>query len=178
MNKKEFRKKERLVDIPNREEKNKLIAKRVIELCSSYKVVGVYLSTPNEVETDGIIEELLKQGKIVAAPRIENSELVFHKLESIKDIDLNKYHIREPLFSNEVIDNIEIMIVPGIAFDIAKNRIGYGKGYYDRYLERLNMAEALNVKTVMAAYSLQKVSHIPTDITDIRPERIVTEETV
>ena len=126
MTKNEFREKEKLVDISNREEKNKLIAKKVIELCFPYKVIGIYLSTPNEVETDGIIEELLKQGKIVVAPRIEDNELVFHKLESLKDIELNKYHIREPLFSNEVIDNIEIMIVPGIAFDVSKNRIGYG----------------------------------------------------
>ena len=170
MNKKEFRKKERLVDIPNREEKNKLIAKRVIELCSSYKVVGVYLSTPNEVETDGIIEELLKQGKIVAAPRIENSELVFHKLESIKDIDLNKYHIREPLFSNEVIDNIEIMIVPGIAFDIAKNRIGYGKGYYDRCLSKHECYK------VGLAFDEHLHKEIPADSFDVKMDIVITDK--
>lgn len=170
MTKNEFREKEKLVDVSNREEKNKLIAKRVIELCSSYKVVGVYLSTHNEVETDGIIEELLKQGKVVAAPRIEDNELVFHKLESIKDIELNKYHIREPLFSSETIDNIEIMIVPGIAFDISKNRIGYGKGYYDRYLSKHECYK------VGLAFDEHLHKEIPTDSSDIKMDIVITDK--
>ena len=170
MNKKEFRKKEKLTVISNREEKNKLIAKKVIEFCFPYKVIGIYLSTPNEVETDGIIEELLKQGKVVAAPRIEDSELVFHKLESIKGIEYNKYHIREPLFSSEVIDNIEIMIVPGIAFDVSKNRIGYGKGYYDRYLSKHECYK------VGLAFDEHLHKEIPADSSDIKMDIVITDK--
>lgn len=170
MNKKDFREKEKLVDIFNREEKNKLIAKRVIELCFPYKVIGIYLSIPNEVETDGIIEELLKQGKIVAAPRIEDNELVFHKLESIKDVEHNKYHIREPLFSSEIIDNIEIMIVPGIAFDVSKNRIGYGKGYYDRYLSKHECYK------VGLAFDEHLHKEIPTDSSDVKMDIVITDK--
>lgn len=170
MNKKEFREKEKLTVISNGEEKNKLIAKRVIELCSSYKVVGIYLSTPNEVETDGIIEELLKQGKVVVAPRIEDNEPVFHKLESLKDIEYNKYHIREPLFSSEVIDNIEIMIVPGIAFDVSKNRIGYGKGYYDRYLSKHECYK------VGLAFDEHLHKEIPTDSFDVKMDIVITDK--
>ena len=170
MNKKEFREKEKLVDISNREEKNKLIAKRVIELCFPYIIIGIYLSTPNEVETDGIIEELLKQGKIVAAPRIEENELVFRKLESFKDIEYNKYHIREPLFSSEVIDNIEIMIVPGIAFDVAKNRIGYGKGYYDRYLSKHECYK------VGLTFDEHLHKEIPADSSDIKMDIVITDK--
>lgn len=170
MNKKEFREKEKLVDISSREEKNKLIAKKVVELCFPYKVIGIYLSTPNEVETDGIIEELLKQGKIVAAPRIENNELAFHKLESLKDIELNKYHIREPLFSSETIDNIEIVIVPGIAFDVSKNRIGHGKGYYDRYLSKHECYK------VGLAFDEHLHKEIPTDSFDIKMDIVITDK--
>lgn len=170
MNKKQFREKEKLVDIFNREEKNKLIAKKVIELCFPYKVVGIYLSTPNEVETDGIIEELLKQGKIVAAPKIEEGELVFHKLESLKDTKYNKYHIREPLFSSEIIDNIEIMIVPGMAFDTSKNRIGYGKGYYDRYLSKHECYK------VGLAFDEHLHKEIPTDSFDVKMDIVITDK--
>lgn len=170
MNKKEFREKEKLTVISTREEKNKLIAKRVIELCFPYKVIGIYLSTPNEVETDGIIIELLKQGKVIAAPRIENNKLVFHKLESLKDIEYNEYHIREPLFSNEVIDNIEIMIVPGIAFDVSKNRIGHGKGYYDRYLSKRECYKA------GLAFDEHLHKEIPADSSDIKMDIVITDK--
>ena len=170
MNKKEFREKEKLTVISNREVKNKLIAKRIIELCFPYKIIGIYLSTPNEVETDGIIEEFLKQGKVVAAHRIENNELVFHKLESLKDIEYNKYHIREPLFSSEVIDNVEIMIVPGIAFDISKNRIGYGKGYYDRYLSKHKCYK------VGLAFDEHFHKEIPADSSDIKMDIVITDK--
>ncbi len=170
MNKKDFREKEKLVVISSREEKNKLIARRVIEFCFPYKVIGIYLSTPNEVETDGIIEELLKQGKIVVAPRVEDNELVFHKLESLKDTEHNKYHIREPLFSSEVIDNIEIMIVPGIAFDVSKNRIGYGKGYYDRYLSKHECYK------VGLAFDEHLHKEIPTDSSDVKMDIVITDK--
>ena len=95
---------------------------------------------------------------------------MFHKLESIKDVELNKYHIREPLFSSEIIDNIEIMIVPGIAFDVSKNRIGYGKGYYDRYLSKHECYK------VGLAFDEHLHKEIPADSFDIKMDIVITDK--
>ena len=148
-----------------------------------------YMSIRNEVDLMYLFEAALGEGKKVYIPK-SYSDRVMRFYQYDGNVKKGIYGISEPADTGEEkmfrIDAISrkkdeknvLMLEPGVAYDIARNRLGYGGGYYDRYLERLNMAEALNVKTVMAAYSLQKVSHIPTDITDIRPERIVTEETV
>ena len=172
-------------------EMSETICRNILQL-SEYKCADIilgYYSTRKEPVLNMLFDEAIKSGKQVYLPKvISKEEMEFFIYESEKDVAPGSFGIMEPVTEemftfgagpqNQTSGKSVLMIMPGVAYDEEGNRLGYGGGYYDRYLERLNMEEALNVKTVMAAYSLQKVSHIPTDITDIRPERIVTEETV
>jgi 5-formyltetrahydrofolate cyclo-ligase len=175
---------------------SEMICRNILQL-SEYKCADIilgYYSTRKEPVLNVLFDEAIRAGKKVYLPKvISKEEMEFFIYESEKDVAPGSFGIMEPVTEemfacgtalrdmvsqNQNSGKAVLMIMPGVAYDEEGNRLGYGGGYYDRYLERLNMAEVLNVKTVMAAYSLQKVSHIPTDITDIRPERIVTEETV
>ena len=66
-----------------------------------------------------------------------------------------------------------LMIMPGVAFDIYRNRIGYGKGFYDRFLQKHK-----NSHTIALGFEMQIIDSVPTDEHDIRPEFLITEETI
>lgn len=143
MNKQQLRKKYILIrkEIDNKEIKSKRIQERVIKN-SKYKnsdVVAIYVSLKNEVATNLIIINSLKANKIVAVPVISsNGNMDFYKINSLDDlVNINKLNVKEPISDLRKLINpidINLFIVPGICFDKNKNRIGYGGGYYDRYL--------------------------------------------
>ena len=139
MNKKELREQYIKIrdEIQDKVLKDKAIYNNIIN-DYNYKysrVVGIYVSTLNEVNTDKIINNALRKGKNVSVPvMLKDYNMDFYQIQSLNDlIYINAFGIREP--SKDVrIDNINLMIIPGICFDKFGNRIGYGKGYYDRYL--------------------------------------------
>lgn len=93
----------------------------------------------DEVSSDELIEELLKQSKVVVVPVIQKDSISFYQIKSLSELNNrdNKYQIREPYIENAVfIDkkDIEAMIIPGIVFDTSLSRIGFGKGCFDKYL--------------------------------------------
>ena len=92
---------------------------------------------------------------------------------SVKDLlSINKYGIPEPITDKIVSPNI--LLVPLVAFDKHLNRVGYGGGFYDRYLERVKKIK--NIMTIGLAYSFQKVKKIPVNKYDIKLDFIVTNE--
>lgn len=101
-------------------------------------VIALYRNKGSEVRTELLIRKSLLNNKIVVLPRVEENELMFYKIDSLSDkFELSKYGILEPLKKEEnYVDkkDIDLIIVPGICFDINNNRVGYGKGYYDRFL--------------------------------------------
>lgn len=99
-----------------------------------------YVSLPDEVETDGIINNALDSGKRVAVPYCvdDNGHMEFYLITSIDDLIEGSFGVREPDIEKcKRLDNFEnsVIIVPALCFDINGYRLGYGKGYYDRFLQ-------------------------------------------
>ena len=133
------------MDIPNKHEKSKQIMKKITRniLYKESKIIALYSSLDSEVDTDELIKYSIKIGKIVVLPRVEDGNLKFYKINSIDNILIkSNFGVKEPLAKEEnfvSIDNIDLVIVPGICFDKNMNRLGFGKGYYDRFLANSNI---------------------------------------
>lgn len=180
MNKKEIR--DRCLklrrEIIDREEKNKKILGRIIDtdVYKNSQVIGIYASTIYEVDTINLIKYSLSIGKIVCVPVVEGNTMNFYKIDSIDSLNiLNRYGILEPDPNSSICINgdfIDLFITPIVSFDANRNRVGYGGGYYDRYLDGLP-----GIKMGIA-YDSQKVKKINTEPTDIRLDIIITEKDI
>jgi 5-formyltetrahydrofolate cyclo-ligase len=119
--------------------------------------VGVYFPKGTEVRTEEIIRKGTEIGKKVVLPRVESQEMEFYQLlgKSFQDDNLimGKFGIKEPIKIGKPINKIDLLIVPGIAFDNEGSRIGYGQGYFDRYILRTKVSFSLAL-----GYKFQLVS--------------------
>ena len=130
----------------------------------------VYLSFSSEAPTDKLIEELIEQGWQVYCPRVENKKMV--AVEYGEELALSALGIREPL--GEGYDgNMDVAIVPMLAVDEQGRRLGYGGGYYDRYLEA--HPEALRLAY---GFDFQMLRQVPTENHDIKMDGIVTDKRI
>lgn len=134
----------------------------------SAKVVGAYYAFGSEVKTDLIIERARALGKKVALPSVEGESLAFYELSSGKYLVKGRFGIMEPLPCGPV-DRIDLLVVPGIAFDKKGYRLGYGKGYYDKFLVRKK------IFSIGLAYSFQLLESLPKGKYDKRLDAIATE---
>ncbi|GHT64778.1 5-formyltetrahydrofolate cyclo-ligase [Endomicrobiia bacterium] len=153
-----------------------------IEMLATYKkarTVMFYLSCGSEVATDSMITSAIKEGKIVAVPTLKNTidkQLQVVKISKLEDACQLVYGIRQPEINpNDIVekDNIDLVFVPGVAFDVLGYRIGYGKGYYDRWLESVPIS-----KTIALAYDFQITKKLPIGKHDIPVGTIVTERQI
>ncbi len=101
--------------------------------------IFISISKYNELDTSSIINKLKSEQKIIIVPKISNNELVHVAINDETEFSLNEYGIKEPNDGNHfVIENLDIIFIPLLAFDIEGHRVGYGKGYYDRFLKLTN----------------------------------------
>jgi 5-formyltetrahydrofolate cyclo-ligase len=135
----------------------------------SAKVVGAYYAFGSEVKTDMIIERARALGKKVALPSVEGENLAFYELSSGKYLVKGRFGIMEPLPYGPV-DRIDMLVVPGIAFDKKGYRLGYGKGYYDKFLVKRK------VFSIGLGYSFQLIESLPTGEHDKKLDAIATED--
>lgn len=159
---------------------SRIISNSVIstkEYQSSFSV-GIYYSIGSEVKTFDIIKHSLENKKEIALPRvIDSTKIQFFKImedkfEKIK-FTKGKYGIFENSMSTTIIDKIDLLIIPGIAFDLKGYRIGYGKGYYDRFL---SLGKS---KCIMGlSYESQIINEIPNNEHDIPVDIIITEKKI
>jgi 5-formyltetrahydrofolate cyclo-ligase len=134
------------------------------------KVVGAYFAFGSEVTTELIIERAKTLGKKIALPRVEEDKITFYELSSIKSlIRGGRFGIMEPPPYGQM-SEIDILIVPGIAFDKKGNRLGYGKGYYDRLLS------GKRTFSIGLAYSFQLLETLPHAKYDKRMDAIASED--
>lgn len=133
--------------------------------------IGIYASKANEVDTYKIISKALEDGKTVCLPKVVGKDLLFYQIMSMGDLSEGHFHVLEPT-TKTIIKDINCMYIPLLAFNKQNYRIGYGKGYYDRYL--------MNVRTrkIGLAFSFQFHSAIEVHSLDIPMDEIITELSV
>ena len=131
----------------------------------------VYADYNHEVCTRYLIEEAWKAGKEVAVPKVCGQEMIFYRLNDFSELSPGYFGIPEPDGGEAADWPDALMIMPGVAFDRDNHRVGYGGGFYDRFLEKHPKLEK-----VAAAFSFQIFSEVPYEETDIQPQIIVTEK--
>lgn len=168
-------------------EQSHRIQERVLEL-AEYKNaqrIGLYSPFKGEVQTELIFEDALSSGKEVFFPRVINSKaplhMAFFRVKSERDLAAGTYGILEPAEKRETNQEsecevlpktLDLIIIPGIAFDEKCRRIGFGKGFYDRALE------GVRCEVVGLAFELQILEEIPTEPHDALLSLVVTERRV
>jgi 5-formyltetrahydrofolate cyclo-ligase len=135
-----------------------------------------YLSFGKEVRTDSMIEHSLRLGKAVYVPRVVEAEnkLEVCEINSLKtDFDINAFGVREPSGVPAVLLNkIDVIVTPGLAFDSSGGRVGFGGGYYDR----LFMELPGNSLRLAIAYDFQIVDSLHQDVWDKKVKKVFTEK--
>jgi 5-formyltetrahydrofolate cyclo-ligase len=133
--------------------------------------VMLYWSFGSEVPTEGLIERLHERGAAIALPRIEGSELVPVRFAPGDATEPTSFGARDPAHGLAIVPaRLDVVAVPGVAFDRAGRRIGYGAGYYDRLLP------ATSAVAVALAFDAQVVGEdLPAGGTDVEVDVIVTE---
>lgn len=164
-----------------RVEKSRKILSFVTELSEfqESKTIMSFLNFGDEVDTTPLAENILKLGKCLVLPLCApHGVLIPAEIKDLKgDIEPGKWGIREPKKEDLVSVNpeeIELIIVPGAAFDRQGNRLGYGGGYYDRFLNRLRP----ETPKIALAFSCQVLPEIPLDPYDLKVDALITEEGV
>ncbi len=146
------------------------------------KVILMYASLPDEVETLSLIRELTEEGKRqVYCPVTQGDEMEFYRISSVDDLKEGNFYVLEPepLAERRLVLQNDVhycMLMPGLMFDKTGNRLGYGKGYYDKYLARV--PKEVNLTTVALSYDAMVKDAIPAEETDWRADYIVTEDKV
>jgi len=156
--------------------KSREIEERLFSLpeFKSARVILFFASFRSEVDTGPMIRRALTFGKRVVLPKVTGTELVLHEIADLdKDVSPGMWGIPEPHGSRPVmLEEIDIIIVPGAAFDEQGNRVGYGAGFYDKLLS------AFGKMTVALSFECQIVSNVPAEMHDIPIKKIVTERRV
>ena len=159
------------------EKKSETIKKKLFSLpeFKKSKIVMLFASKAGEVNTYKMIDEALEMGKRVALPRCtSHGTLVPREVRNRrKDLEKGAYGVYEPRRHKKPIrpDKIGLIVVPGVAFDTKKTRIGRGKGYYDRFLEKLPPAKT----TIGLAFRFQVFENLPKDSHDIPVSKVITD---
>ena len=177
MNKSEIRKKILKIRKKNSFKNLKINLRHLLNILKkakiSNKVVGGYYPYNYEVDVIKILVELEKQKYRISLPKIKKNSQMDFFCWSIKDaLSINKFGIPEPTSGKKIIPSI--LLVPLVAFDKNLNRVGYGGGFYDRYIKKIKKNK--KVITIGLAYSFQKIRKVPTNQYDMNLDYIVTEK--
>jgi 5-formyltetrahydrofolate cyclo-ligase len=159
------------------EEKSGLICRHVLEVLDGTDPLMVYVSKPLEVNTKDLIGHLIAQGKTVVVPIIERDTKTLHLsyLEYPDVLQESTFHVPEPLGHElpALASDVKAVIIPMLAFDKKGNRLGYGAGYYDRFL-----SSHPHLTRIGIVFACQEVEEIPADATDTSMDIIVTDTSI
>jgi 5-formyltetrahydrofolate cyclo-ligase len=136
------------------------------------RCLALYSAIHNEVSTDEIVEQALDSDKSLVFPRVSGEDLEFVVIESPSELVSGAFGVKEPKGCNLVpIEKIDLVVVPGVAFDQRGHRLGYGRGYYDRALAKCQS----HCMKVGFAYDSQLVEELPATDYDETLSMLITE---
>ena len=177
MNKSQIRKKILKIRKKNNFKKLKINFKNLLNILKNKNIkgknIGGYYPYNYEVDVIEILKEFEKRKYLISLPKIKNNfQMDFYEWSFKNPLIINEYGIPEPV-SNKI-RYPDILLVPLVAFDNELNRIGYGGGFYDRYIKKIKKKK--KIITIGLAFSFQKVKKIKTNKFDIKLDFIVTEK--
>lgn len=167
--------------------KSRLICEHIIEryfrpLLAAHSSVTLFTYIPFRTETDTLplVEWGRQHGIQTLVPKVDPSTQQFelHRIEGLDDLEAGAWGILEPKEGTPVVGDlscIDIILVPGLAFDRLGGRLGYGGGYYDRFFERLEKATTAKPLTLAPAFEVQLFDAIPMEEHDFRLDAVITE---
>lgn len=143
-----------------------------LEVFKLSKSIALYFPISNEVRTESIFIKAIQSEKEVYFPRVNGSSLDFHRVDNLEQLEKGEFGVLEPKahFLKAQTEDIDLFILPALAYDKSGNRLGYGKGYYDRSLA--NIPER---KKIGLSYDMQVLDSLPTDEFDRKVGIVVTE---
>ena len=175
MNKSEIRKKIFKIRKQNSSKNFKIDFKDILNFLKKNKItgkiVGGYYPFNYEINTIDILKKFEKFNFKISLPKTKkNSQMDFFLWTTKSPLSINKYGIPEPISDKVIYPSI--LLVPLVAFDRHLNRVGYGGGFYDRYIKKLKKKK--KIITIGLAFSFQKVKLVPTNKYDIKLDFIIT----
>ena len=132
--------------------------------------IACYFPIGSEVNTHNIILDILKQGKNLLLPRIIDNDIQFYIVSNLERLEKGSFEIMEPKDSCERAKKIDCILIPTVGISKLGVRLGYGKGYYDRFLSSTDAVK------ISLTYSKQIVKSIPSDSHDVKIDWIITED--
>jgi len=158
--------------------KSESICKQILNSKEYTKASQLFCYYPlvNEVDILPVVKQGLRDGKVLCFPKVLNkTTIVFYQIKSLDDFVKGSFNVLEPVTTKEVNVNVNtLMIVPGLVFDEENYRIGYGGGYYDRYIMQ-SRSEIHEFTTIGVCYFWQKTKLIQKDTYDQKLTRIINE---
>lgn len=122
----------------DKQKREEILKNRLFDFIESQGIqsLGIVLSMPHEMDTDGVIEHLIKEGKRIYTPVCDykSKQMDFCRFTSFDQVVEDEKHLRIPENTGDVDNNPEMIVVPGLIYSEDGYRIGYGGGYYDRFL--------------------------------------------
>ena len=145
------------------------IVTRLRQQLSGSQTIVAYYPLPDEVDIRPLLDEWIAEGKSVILPKVTGDDTMeLRRYTSHDDLQEGAFHILEPvgeLFTDFA--SIDVVLVPGVAFDAEGHRLGRGRGYYDRFLR------TLTVQTIGVCFDFQKVDEVPFDKYDIPVDKVI-----
>ena len=141
----------------------------------NFKIVGGYYPSKYEINDLNILNFFSKKGFIIGLPKIKkNHQMNFFKWDKSNPLFINKFGIPEPITKNKICP--DILFIPLVAFDKKLNRLGYGGGFYDRYIEKISKKK--KIFKIGLAFSFQELKNIPVNKYDKKLDIIITEKDI
>jgi len=134
--------------------------------------IGVYYPIGSEILTQDIIQELLSNGKDVFLPKVMEKNIEFRKIVDFSSLEKGSFDIMEPKDDCQIDNALDVVLVPTVGISPIGVRLGYGQGFYDRYLAEHK------VITISLTFEKQIIKNIPKSEHDIIIDWIVTEERI
>ena len=141
-----------------------------IEDYRNAKSIAFYYPIGSEVKTQDLMLKVLSLGKDVLLPKVQEDELDFRKITDLNSLEKGSFDIMEPKDNCKKSDKIDVIIVPTVGISADGNRLGYGHGYYDRFLAKTDAV------SVALTYEKQIIKSVPSTENDVTINWIVTED--